>query len=241
MLTHRGGAAAEPKWAETAIWTARESEDLSRISSRNVSSQELLPFIRRFRKDRHHRRRVRGNTRAPAITDSWSWAWPGLSDARSRKPVELVQRAAATAAALEGRLSPPPSTALRDAVFVGTLVAALRPGERERLFGAGTIAGLRWQPTPDARLNALLREWVFGERATQAPSTLNRDAGGVSPRICRPSEVLRPTPRANAPAVALFERKCHRSTMLGHRFATHFEAILRRNDDVRTIARRFDR
>lgn len=48
MLTHRGGAAADPKWAETAIWTARESEDLSRISSRDVSPQELLPFIRRF-------------------------------------------------------------------------------------------------------------------------------------------------------------------------------------------------
>lgn len=48
MLTHRGGAAAEPKWAETAIWTALESEDLSRISSRNVSPQELLPFMRRF-------------------------------------------------------------------------------------------------------------------------------------------------------------------------------------------------
>lgn len=253
MLTHRGGAAEKRKWAETAIWTALESEDLSRISSRNVSPQELLPFMRRFveigtigeeyvgtRERQRLRRAGRGRGQASA-THAAESPWNSCSVRRRRRQrskgdcLLLLQPRSVTP------FSRGPSSRRSGPVNASGFSAL----ERSRAnAGSQRRTRVSMRSSANGSLASEPRGAAGLEQSgvpKEVPSTLNRDAGAVSPRICRPSEVLRPTPRANAPAIAILERKCHRSTMLGHRLATHFEAILRRNDDVRTIARRFDR
>jgi hypothetical protein len=106
-----------------------------------------------------------------------TWQWPGLTAPRSRRPPNLPRHLAATQAALEDRLPLATTPSLRDAAFIGTLVRALAPGERERLFAAGSLAGPRWQPTADPHLDALLRAWVFSERSERGGTA--RAGGGV--------------------------------------------------------------
>jgi hypothetical protein len=76
-----------------------------------------------------------------------SWTWPGITAPRSRKPPDLPEHVAAAVAALDAKLPAGQATALRDATFIRILVRALAPGERERLYAAGCLAGPRWQPT----------------------------------------------------------------------------------------------
>ena len=102
-------------------------------------------------------------------------------------------------AALDAKLSPKTAPTLRDAALIATLMRALAPGERERLYAAGALAGPGWQPTSDPHLNALLRNWAFTERAERG--TAARAAGGVAitplpPEPRRVREVIPPPPPA---------------------------------------------
>jgi hypothetical protein len=134
--------------------------------------------------------------RATGESLTLSWQWPGLTAHRSRKPPNLARHVAATRAALDDRLPPATAPSLRDAAFIGTLVRALAPGERERLFAAGSLAGPRWQPTADPRLDALLRAWVFSERSDRSATA--RAAGGTTmtplPREPRRTRTVLPEP-----------------------------------------------
>ncbi len=120
-------------------------------------------------------RRIVRATREPLTLH---WTWPGISAPRSRKPPELMQRFTAALTVVESRLLPGATPAMRDAAVIATLVAELSSGERERLYAAGSLAGPRWQPTGDARLNVLLRGWVFTERTERSRGA--RDAGGTT-------------------------------------------------------------
>ena len=84
--------------------------------------------------------------------------------------------------------------ALRDAAFVRILMRALAPGERERLYAAGCLAGPRWLPTGDAHLDAILRSWIFNERAERRMTA--RAAGGieVAPLLAEPRRRREPPP-----------------------------------------------
>jgi hypothetical protein len=144
------------------------------------------------------RRRVRA-TREPLTL---SWTWPGITAARSRKPPNLPEHVAAAVAALDARLPAGPSSALRDAALVRILVRALAPGERERLYAAGCLAGPRWRPTADPHLDALLRAWAFTERAERGAAA--RAAGGtaITPLATEPRRQRRGAPLPPAPAPA---------------------------------------
>jgi len=120
------------------------------------------------------RRYVRATRESLTLT----WTWPGITAPRSRKPPNLPRQVAATLAALDAKLPPATAPRLRDAALIATLVRALAPGERERLYAAGSLAGPGWQPTSDPHLNALLRGWAFTERAERGAAA--RAAGGVS-------------------------------------------------------------
>jgi hypothetical protein len=138
-------------------------------------------------------RRVRATREALTL----SWEWPGLTAHRSRKPPNLPRQVAATVAALDAKLPPATAPTLRDAALIATLVRALAPGERERLYAAGSLAGPGWQPTTDPHLNALLRSWAFTERAERGAAA--RAGGGVaitplSPEPRRVREVIPPPP-----------------------------------------------
>ena len=140
-------------------------------------------------------RRVRAN-REPLTL---SWTWPGITAPRSRKPPNLPRQVAATVAALDAKLPPATAPTLRDAALIATLVRALAPGERERLYAAGSLAGPAWQPTSDPHLNALLRNWAFTARAARGAAA--RAAGGVAitplpPEPRRVREVIPPPPPA---------------------------------------------
>jgi hypothetical protein len=95
-----------------------------------------------------------------------------------------------------------PASTLRDAAFVRILLRALAPGERERLYAAGVLAGPRWQPTTDPHLNALLRGWAFTERAERGAT--GRAAGGtkVIPLSAAPRRLLRNALPPLAPTTA---------------------------------------
>jgi hypothetical protein len=141
------------------------------------------------------RRDVRA-TREPLTL---TWTWPGITTPRSRKPPNLPRQVAATVAALDAKLPPATAPTLRDAALIATLVRALAPGERERLYAAGSLAGPGWQPTTDPHLNALLRNWAFTERAERGAAA--RAAGGVAitplpPEPRRVRDVLPPPPPA---------------------------------------------
>jgi hypothetical protein len=69
------------------------------------------------------------------------------------------------------------STTLREAAFVRLLLRTLTPGERERLYAAGVLAGPRWEPTGQAGVDRVLREWAFEERAERG--AVARHAGGT--------------------------------------------------------------
>src|SRR5450755_141847 len=120
------------------------------------------------------RRDVRA-TREPLTL---TWTWPGITAPRSRKPPNLPRQIAATVAALDAKLPPATAPGLRDAALIATLMRALAPGERERLYAAGSLAGPGWQPTSDPHLNALLRAWAFTERAERGAAA--RATGGVA-------------------------------------------------------------
>ena len=151
-------------------------------------------------------RRIVRATREPVVL---TWKWPGLTAARSRKPADLPHHVSATLAALDANLPPSTTTALRDSAFIGILMRALAPGERERLYAAGSLAGPRWQPTCETRLDALLRGWVFTERAER--DTAARAAGGITvipqpeaPRRRR-EVVPQPPPPASSPLSQPFD------------------------------------
>jgi hypothetical protein len=136
------------------------------------------------------RRRVRATGEPLAL----SWIWPGITAPRSRKPPDLPQHVAAAVAALDAKLPAGRATALRDAAFIRILVRALAPGERERLYAAGCLAGPRWLPTGDAHLDALLRSWVFNER-TERGATARADGGiKVTPLPAEPRRRREPPP-----------------------------------------------
>jgi hypothetical protein len=141
------------------------------------------------------RRYVRATRESLTLT----WTWPGITAPRSRKPPNLRRQVAATVAALDAKFPPATAPGLRDAALIATLVRALAPGERERLYAAGSLAGPGWQPTSDPHLNALLRGWAFIERADRGAAA--RAAGGVSitplpPEPRRVRDVLPPPPPA---------------------------------------------
>jgi hypothetical protein len=141
------------------------------------------------------RRDVRA-TREPLTL---TWTWPGITAPRSRKPPNLPRQIAATVAALDAKLPPATAPTLRDAALIATLVRALAPGERERLYAAGSLAGPGWQPTTDPHLNALLRSWAFTERAERGAAA--RAGGGVAitplpPEPRRVREIIPPPPPA---------------------------------------------
>jgi hypothetical protein len=81
-------------------------------------------------------------------------------------------------AALDGQLPPSTATGLRDSAFIGTLMRALARGECQRLYAAGSLGGPRWQPTCEARHDAVLRGWVFTERPERDMAA--RAAGGIT-------------------------------------------------------------
>jgi len=136
------------------------------------------------------RRRVRATGEPLTL----SWTWPGMMAPRSRKPPDLPEHVAAAVAALEATLPTTRLAALRDAAFVGILMRALAPGERERLYAAGCLAGPRWLPTGDAHLDAILRSWIFNERAERGMTA--RAAGGieVTPLLAEPRRRREPPP-----------------------------------------------
>lgn len=135
-----------------------------------------------------------------------SWTWPGITAPRSRKPVKLPQLLAAALAAVEAKLPAGASSALRDSARLATLIAALAPGQRERLYAAGSLRGPHWRPTADPHLNALLRGWVFGERAERGAAA--RAAGGtaITPLPAAPRRArrgaLQPVPPPPSPTSA---------------------------------------
>jgi hypothetical protein len=131
------------------------------------------------------RRRVRASGEPLTL----SWTWPGITAPRSRKPPDLPQHVAAAVAALDARLPAGRASPLRDAALVRLLVRALAPGERERLYAAGALAGPRWRPTADPYLDALLREWAFTERAERGAAA--RAAGGTVMTPLLPAEPRR--------------------------------------------------
>jgi hypothetical protein len=120
------------------------------------------------------RRRLRASGESITVT----WQWPGLTAARSRKAVPLPRLLTAALAAVEAKLPAGASSSLRDAALLATLVAALAPGQRERLYAAGALGGPHWRPTADSRFNTLLRRWVFDERAERTRDA--RAAGGTA-------------------------------------------------------------
>ena len=141
------------------------------------------------------RREVRA-TREPLTL---TWTWPGITAARSRKPPNLPRQVAATVAALDAKLPPKTAATLRDTALIATLMRSLAPGERERLYAVGSLAGPSWQPTSDPHLNALLRSWAFTERAERGAAA--RAAGGLAitplpPEPRRVREVIPPPPPA---------------------------------------------
>lgn len=139
------------------------------------------------------RRRIRATGESLTL----SWIWPGLSAPRSRKPANLPQHVTAAAAALEATLPATRLSALRDAAFIRILVRALAPGERERLYAAGGLAGPRWQPTEDPYVDAVLRSWAFTERAERG--MIARTDGGIEVPLL-PAEPRRRREPPPAPA-----------------------------------------
>jgi len=133
-----------------------------------------------------------------------SWTWPGITAPRSRKPPDLPQHVAAALALLDARLAAGPSSALRDAALVRLLVRSFAPGERERLYAAGCLAGPRWRPTADPHLDALLRAWAFTERAERGAAARAEDGTVITPLLPEPRRQRRcappPPPPAPAPA-----------------------------------------
>jgi hypothetical protein len=141
------------------------------------------------------RRRVQA-TREPLTL---TWTWPGITAPRSRKPPDLPEHVAAAMATLDASLPAGRATALRDATFIRILVRALAPGERERLYATGCLAGPRWQPTADLHLDALLRAWAFTERAERG-KTARADGGtAVTPLPTEPRRQREPRPPAPPP------------------------------------------
>jgi hypothetical protein len=154
------------------------------VPSQIAPSRPLRPLLP-FHPDPAQKRLVawlcadcRRRVRATGESFTLSWTWPGITAPRSRKPPDLPEHVAAAVAALDARLPAGPASAIRDAALVRLLVAALAPGERERLYAAGCLVGPRWQPTADVHLDTLLRSWVFTERAERG--TAARAAGGTA-------------------------------------------------------------
>jgi hypothetical protein len=144
------------------------------------------------------RRRVRATGEPLTLT----WTWPGIMAPRSRKPPNLAERVAASVAILDARLPAGAASTIRDTALIRILVRALDPGERERLYAAGCLAGPRWRPTAEAHLDSLLRAWAFAERAERGAAA--RAAGGTAitplsaePRRRRPAS---PSPPVSTPA-----------------------------------------
>ena len=139
------------------------------------------------------RRRVRATGEPLTLT----WAWPGITALRSRKPPDLPEHVAAAVAALEATLPITRLSALRDTAFIRILIRALAPGERERLYAASCLAGPRWEPTADPHIDALLRSWVFTERAERGAAA--RADGGIEV-MPLPAEARRRRQPVPAPA-----------------------------------------
>jgi hypothetical protein len=133
------------------------------------------------------RRRLRA-TREPLTL---TWKWPGLTAARSRKPVQLPQLLATALAAVQAKFPAGASASLRDAALIATLVATLAPGQRERLYAAGSLRG---PPTADLQLNALLRGWVFSERAERGASARASGGSAIIPLAAEPRRQRRSRP-----------------------------------------------
>jgi len=127
---------------------------------------------------------------------------------------------------LDARLPAGRASPLRDAALVRLLVRALAPGERERLYAAGCLAGPRWRPTADPHLDALLREWAFTERAERGAAA--RAAGGTVIIPLLPAEPRRqrrgasPLPPTPAPAPPPSDPQAAWATL--HRAAEHLAA-----------------
>jgi hypothetical protein len=107
---------------------------------------------------------------------------------------------AAAVATLDAHLPSTTAPALRDAALVATLLRALAPGERERLYAAGSLAGPQWLPTEDPQLNVLLRVWAFTERADRGAAA--RAAGGRTVVPLPPAPRRRSAPPLLPPAPA---------------------------------------
>jgi hypothetical protein len=146
-------------------------------------------------------RRVRANREPLTLT----WTWPGIAAPRSRKPPDLGRHVDAALTTLATAGAVPTSRTLLEAAFVRLLLRTLTPGEHERLYAAGVIAGPRWEPTGQAAVDRILRGWVFEERAERGATA--RGAGGTTltplqPEARRgrrrpvPPEPAAPMPRA---------------------------------------------
>jgi hypothetical protein len=107
-----------------------------------------------------------------------TWAWPGITAPRSRRPPDLARHVAAALTALAKAGALPTSPTLLEAAFLRLLLRTLTLGERERLYAAGVLAGPRWGPTGQAGVDRVLREWVFEERAERGANA--RGAGGTT-------------------------------------------------------------
>jgi len=149
-------------------------------------------------------RDVRATREALTLT----WTWPGITAPRSRKPPKLERHVDAALRALAASGVAPTSKTLLEATFVRLLLRTLAPGERERLFAAGVLAGPRWQPTGHAAVDRVLRGWAFEERAERG--VVARSSGGTMltplPLEARrgrsrsaPPEPAPPTPTTRAP------------------------------------------
>jgi hypothetical protein len=147
------------------------------------------------------RRRVRATGEPLTL----SWTWPGIIAPRSRKPPDLPREIAAAVAALDAKLPAGPASALRDTALIRILVRALAPGERERLYTTGCLAGPRWRPTTDPHLDALLRGWAFTERAERGAAARATGGTAITPLPPEPRRQRRdaapPVPPAPAPAL----------------------------------------
>ena len=118
-------------------------------------------------------RRVRA-TREPVTL---TWTWPGTMVPRALRRPQLAPAIERARAVVEDRL-PTASPSMRDAALLGQVLALLAAHQRERLYTEGVQQRRRWQPTGDAALDRVFRDWIHDEQRTRG--TLARANGGTT-------------------------------------------------------------